>query len=84
MLAAVLESRLHWLVDRAEVGRLLRRTIRFLRSLSPISSTLSTDASVLESVLRKVESGGAAGAGGTVAAAAAVGPMNPNTSFSSQ
>ena len=80
VLAAVLESRLHWLVERAEVLRLLRRTIAFLRSLSPISSTLSTDASVLESVLRKIE----AGAGGPSAGAGAAGLVNPNASFSSQ
>ena len=72
----MLNSRhLHWLVERKEVIKLLERTIRFLRSLAPISSTLAVDADVLLHVLNRISPGMAEkiAAGGRL-----------NASFSSQ
>ena len=55
VIAAVLESQLSWLVDKREAIALMDRTIIFLKSLAPISSTLGTDASLLETIRRKIE-----------------------------
>ena len=57
VIAAVVESEnLSWLVDKGDALRLLDRTIRFLRSLAPISTTLGTDASLLQTIRGKIDS----------------------------
>ena len=52
VLAATYRSHLGKLVEKHNFIRLLDRTIAFLRELAPISTTLETDASILQSVKR--------------------------------
>ena len=53
VLAATYKSNLHSLVPADQLEHLFNRTIKFLRTLRPISSTLAQDALILES-LREV------------------------------
>ncbi len=53
VLAATYKSSLHFLVPAEQLEHLFDRTIKFLRSYHPISSTLAQDALILES-LRQV------------------------------
>ena len=55
VIAAVLQSHLSWLIEKREVIKLLDRTINFLRSLAPISTTLGTDANLLETIKAKID-----------------------------
>ncbi|KAI9724738.1 MAG: hypothetical protein M1812_000013 [Candelaria pacifica] len=50
VLAATHRSRLHDLVPREQLRSLLRRTIKFLRDLAPLSPALKTDAEILEHI----------------------------------
>ena len=50
VLAATYRSHLGKLVEKHNFIRLLDRTIAFLRELAPISTTLETDASILQNV----------------------------------
>ncbi len=53
VLAATYKSTLSYLVSAEQLEHLFNRTIKFLRTLRPISSTLAQDALILES-LRQV------------------------------
>ena len=53
VLAATFKSRLAYLIPAEQLEHLFDRTIKFLRSLRPISSSLAQDAQILES-LREV------------------------------
>ena len=58
VLSAVYSSKvLDFLVDEQELKRLLERTIQFLRSLAPISTTLAKDCELLTVVREKIERG---------------------------
>ena len=50
VLIATQRSWLSHLLDKREVVRLLDRTIRFLSSLAPISTTLAADADILKNL----------------------------------
>ena len=48
-------SQLNWLMPKSTLISLLQRTIKFLDTLSPISTTLRADAEILKNVLSIVE-----------------------------
>ena len=58
VLAATYRSRhLSWLVTKDELLTLLRRTIDFLSSLAPISTTLAVDAQILAHIKERIVNG---------------------------
>ena len=58
VLSAVYSSKLlDFLVDEQELKRLLDRTIQFLHSLAPISTTLAKDCELLTVIREKIEKG---------------------------
>ena len=57
VLAATYQSRhLSWMVSKDELLKLLCRTIDFLSSLAPISTTLAVDAQLLTHIRERVVS----------------------------
>ena len=58
VLSAVYSSKvLDFLVDEQELKQLLERTIQFLHSLAPISTTLAKDCELLIVIREKIEKG---------------------------
>ena len=58
VLSAVYSSKvLDFLVDELELKHLLERTIQFLHSLAPISTTLAKDCELLMVIRGKIEKG---------------------------
>ena len=58
VLSAVYQSKhLRWLISKDELMSLLNRTIRYLSSLAPISTTLAVDAYLLTQIREKVDGG---------------------------
>ena len=81
----VLKSHLHWLVDDpAEVFALIRRTMRFLKGLAPISNTMAQDAHMLEVLLQDFPAERGVAGDTMDRRLGAATPVNPNSSFSSQ
>lgn len=57
VLAATYRSHLGKLIDKRDFDRLLDRTITFLRELSPISTTLELDATILLHIKKMIVRG---------------------------
>lgn len=53
--ATFMSDHLAWLIQKDELLRLLNRTVNFLSSLEPISTTLAEDVRILKGVRNQVE-----------------------------